>query len=260
MLSACFYYDWDYWNLRHKVTFDGENKLILVNHGVTELDWKADVYSAWKEWVGLSTHKQNAGYLNAMRVIGGDYITADGVRRVGATFFLTNGWRLRTWQGDHRLKIIGNVYTEEGAPIYVPTGGNYSIIIEQNVSTLVEATIVDGGSGGSGPTPEEIATAVWDRVASSHMNFGTFGLRMAEIRAMVESIANDTFSIKQKLNDATALIQTLMKYETNRTKIDQATKTLTIYDNDGVTILKQFDLKDFMGNPSITQIAERVPK
>ena len=66
--SVNFCYDWDYWYLYHKVTFDAANKLILVNAGVTELDWKVDVYSAWKEWVGLNAHTENAAVLPAPTV------------------------------------------------------------------------------------------------------------------------------------------------------------------------------------------------
>ena len=43
MISS-YYGFWDYWNLYHKVTFDGINKLILINDGETELDFQIDVY------------------------------------------------------------------------------------------------------------------------------------------------------------------------------------------------------------------------
>lgn len=45
MLTTFFGF-WDYWELRHKVTFDGVNKLIEVNPGVTSLDVQRDLYSA----------------------------------------------------------------------------------------------------------------------------------------------------------------------------------------------------------------------
>lgn len=266
MLSAVWYYDWEYWNLYHKVTFDGIAKIIHVNEGVIALNWKEDVYSAWKEWAELENHTENLAFLQAMRSTGGDYITSDGSRRVGGTFFLMNGWRLKTWSGPHRLSIDGNVYTEEGDPIYVPHDGNFGVIIEQTLSSLVETVTIDGGgTGGTGgsvvvPSATEIAGAVWDSNAISYVQSGSFGQFMNMIKAMTESTANDVAVMKPKLDTATELIQTLLKYQSNRTKIDQTTKTMTVYEDDGVTVHKVFDLKDFTGTPSITQVAERVPQ
>jgi hypothetical protein len=33
------------------VTFDGPNRLIIVNDGETELEAERDIYSAWKRWM-----------------------------------------------------------------------------------------------------------------------------------------------------------------------------------------------------------------
>ena len=46
-----------------KVTFDGENKRILVNEGVTDISVKSDIYSNWKEWMQV---RENAKYLPAL--------------------------------------------------------------------------------------------------------------------------------------------------------------------------------------------------
>ena len=94
MSSHVLYYFWDYWNLNHKVTFDGEARIIYVNEGVTFLDFRSDVYSAWKEWVQLPSHPQNASYLDAMRSVGGDPIDETNGVYLGATYFLRNGWRI----------------------------------------------------------------------------------------------------------------------------------------------------------------------
>ena len=40
----------DYWTLYHKVTFDGENRLIIINDGELNINVKQDIYSDWKEW------------------------------------------------------------------------------------------------------------------------------------------------------------------------------------------------------------------
>ena len=45
----------------------------------------------------------------------------------------------------------------------------------------------------------------------------------------------------------------------NRTKIDTAAATMTIYDSDCTTPLIVFDLKDSSGNPSVVEVCERLP-
>jgi len=105
-------YEWDHWNLFHKVSFDGPNKLILVSEGTTTLDIKTDVYSAWKEWVVvlglLNLHDENPGFLQAIRAIGGEPTV--GVASIGSTFFLTNGWRLKSYPGNYTLQVNGNIF------------------------------------------------------------------------------------------------------------------------------------------------------
>lgn len=254
-------YDWEYWGLYHKVTFDGPNKLILINSGVTEIDWKEDVYSAWKEWVMLNNHLDNPGYLDAISVIGGENITTDGSRKVGTTFFLKNGWRIKPWAGDYRLVINGNVYTEEGVPIYIPIEGSYKIIIEQTLSQLVQLVTTESGETipVEVPSSAEIADAVWNRMATNHISTGTFGAYVNMIKATTDLQLAESYQIKALVNTSISLIETLSKYETNRTRVDQAQKRLYIYDNDGTTVLKVFDLRDFNGTASVTQIAERIP-
>lgn len=262
MLSAVMYYDWEYWTRYHKVTFDGRKKLILVNEGVTSLDWKVDVYSAWKEWVELINHTENMGFQQAMRSTGGDYITENGSRRVGGTFFLMNGWRLKTWSGSHRLAINGNVYTEEGDPIYIPHDGNFGVVIEQTLSSLVETVTASAGGSdpGSIPTVDQIVDGVWDRLSVSHAYSGTFGETLSMIKATGDLNFTKLVEANTKLDSASAILTALLKYEKNRTQINQTEKTMTVFDDDGVTVLQVFDLKDFTGQPSITTVAERTPR
>ena len=68
MLTSLYYGHWDYWELRHKVTFDGVNRLIWINDGVTSLDMQIDVYSDWKEWMLLG---DNTKYYSAFNTVGG---------------------------------------------------------------------------------------------------------------------------------------------------------------------------------------------
>ncbi len=170
MPSLIFNYgNWQFWGDynpplylgEQKVVFDGFNKLILVNEGVTELDFRVDVYSAWKEWV-QDPNQVNAKWEKALDVIGGDPLPGDRV--LGTTFFLENGWRMRTWEGNHSLTVTGNVFTREGEPIFVPTLNPWTITINLNTSTLVE-TILPALSLDAGDIAG-IADAVWAEVLS----------------------------------------------------------------------------------------------
>ena len=138
MFTSDYYGYWDYWDFYHSVTFDGPNKLILVNEGVTELDVRIDLYSDWKEWFLGHDGIVPARYLEAMTNIGGQDLPQNRV--VGSTFFLTNGWRIKPYSGSYRLTITGNLYTDEGDSPFVDADGNLNNIrIESTVSTLVEA-------------------------------------------------------------------------------------------------------------------------
>jgi hypothetical protein len=164
MHISLYYKYWDYWNFYHKVTFDGPNKLILVNEGVTELDVRVDLYSAWKEWMLGHDGIVPARYLESMENIGGQPLP--GGRVVGSTFFLVNGWRIKPYWGTYRLTVDGNIYTTEGDSPYVAADvvGNFpnNIWIENTVSTLVEALEIPAVESAG-----DIALEVWRSTLST---------------------------------------------------------------------------------------------
>lgn len=153
-----------------KVTFDGENKLILIDYGETTIDVEIDVYSAWKEWVRTSDY---AKYPMALSSIGGEPL--GGGQSVGSTFFLENGWRIRPWEGNHFLTINGNLYTREiGESPVIPTVGSWNVEVSFARSSLVFQ--VEGSPVTSSyPTAQDIAQAVWDMALTSSYSPGTFG-------------------------------------------------------------------------------------
>jgi hypothetical protein len=277
-----------------KVTFDGPNKLIIINFGENDIDVKIDLYSDYKEWLLIG---DNTKYLLAMTAIGGDPIGPG--RFLGTTFFLENGWKIRPYEGNHTLTVTGNLFTRDGSSPFVPTLGTFNVAINLSTSNLID-TIATGG-GGSGPTASQIATEVWNRNAASHNTAGTFGnvvnntnttvatiaatvaildtrtttieskidgvdLKVELVDDKVDDIADDVSDVLTNVNQllvnlsvATDLINTLLKYSRNRTKVDSSARTLTVYDNDGVTPIRVFALKNFAGSPSVEEIAERAP-
>lgn len=132
MIPILIHHVSDIWEFEHKVTFDGPHKLILINDGITEINFKVDVYSNWKEWVLM---RENSAYEQAFTAVGGDTTTTG---KLGTTYFLENNWQIRTWEGDHKLTVDGNIYTRAGTPIFTPVLGNFNIETTLNISNLVD--------------------------------------------------------------------------------------------------------------------------
>lgn len=155
MLTSLYYGFWDYWELRHKVTFDGPNKLIIINNNVIDLDVQTDIYSDWKEWTLL---EDNLKYLPALNTVGGDPTVAG--QRLDVTYFLINGWKLKPYPGTYTLNLVGNIFDVDGADIKVPADiiKNEPNNITINLNTSVIVRQVNSGTSstsGSGLTSAE---------------------------------------------------------------------------------------------------------
>lgn len=99
---------------------------------------------------------------------------------------------------------------------------------------------------------QNIVDGVWDEPAINHIDAGSTGEKLSQIHA-----ASQTLILA--LDDVQGLVELLLKYETNRTKIDATAKTLTVYDDDCTTVLRVFDLLDSAGDPSVEEVCERKP-
>ena len=106
--------------------------------------------------------------------------------------------------------------------------------------------------GGNESYTEEVATGVWDEPAINHIQTGSTGLILQQTKA-------DTASIMVSEATIVTLLNLLLKYQRNRTRIDLATSTLIIYDDDGTTPLTIFNLLDFNGMPNVQEVCEKVP-
>jgi len=108
-------------------------------------------------------------------------------------------------------------------------------------------------TGSIDPIENNIINGVWDEELSpTHLNPGSAGLIVSQIKADTTNLFLDIAAV----ND---LVTLLLKYDTNRTKIDDAAKTLTVYDDDCTTILRVFSLLDQNGTPSTNSVCERKP-
>lgn len=103
-----------------------------------------------------------------------------------------------------------------------------------------------------GVTNFTVADQVWDEDRLDHTLSGSTGHALNSLVADVIQLRLDVITILD-------LCELILKYDKNRTKIDKLAKTLTVYDDDGTTPIRVFQLKDSNGIPSITEITERVP-
>lgn len=161
--------DWTNWNPLdiangyagpEKVTFDSYNKIIFVNEGVTELNVKEDIYSAWKRFILTSKQEPRASaFPEAISAIGGEPLT--DVLNVGTTFFLENNWRIQPFPSDtnYQLTVNGNLYTREagGNPFFFAQGASIRLTLSNLVDQVVAAASIT-------PTDyDNIARFVWER-------------------------------------------------------------------------------------------------
>jgi hypothetical protein len=182
------YNNWWAWDSNQypnqKVAFDGPNKIIYVNEGVTTLDVKTDLYSAWKEWKINSLEAPHpTAYLNAFTAVGGDPIT--DVQDLGTTYFLENGWRIQPFASkqSYTLTISGNLYTREPGetPFFFAEGVSVSLV-RSNIVDLITVSAV-----GVSITEQDItnianatADSVWDETLDDHQNVGSTGKKLRD--------------------------------------------------------------------------------
>jgi len=205
MLS--YYYGfWDEWQLYHKVTFDGPNRLIIVNPYETEIDVKIDIYSAWKRWVQLYDY---AKFEPALRNIGGDSI-GSGLF-AGDLYFTINNWQVYI---NHSVNVNGVIFSDDyDTPFLYPSGTS---LVTNRVSQLVQtvAPQIDAGDV-SIPTTADIVTAM-----------DTTSVRLASIDTTVTSTLDTTLSSRAS---GTALVSLDSKVDTkaSQTSVDAIGTTVT---------------------------------
>jgi hypothetical protein len=168
------------------VTFDPTTQRIIPidpGGGVDISLDVAEIYSEWKVWAKATDDFKSPP---AFRDTGGDP-TKPGQFKAGS-FFLLNGWRIRPNERDHRLTLVGDLYTDPAgnSPI-VPTLGGYTIAVEYETSST--ATLIEGSGGGA--TAEEVADAVWDEVDSGHTTPGTFGHMVGQRLPLMNGVHAD---------------------------------------------------------------------
>lgn len=197
-LAAINYGHWEFWGTydpqqgfygEQKVAFDGPNKIIYVAEGVTELNVKEDIYSAWKEWILGSVESPPASnWDQAFIAVGGDPITA--TESLGITYFLENGWRIQPFASKqpYLLRVNGNIYTRE-------EGGNPFLFAEGVSIALTRSNLVDQVTVASNLTAAEF----W---AYAVRTLTTNAPTAVEIRQEIDSNSSKLQEISTKQDEA----------------------------------------------------------
>ena len=143
-----------------KVIFDGERELIIVNPGETSIDIRKDVYSEWKRWF---IQDDNSKFNKAFRVVGGDILPED---QLGLTYFLLGNWKIRPFEGDHRLIIKGNLYKQNGEDPIADTIGDFKVTVSMKVSNLIDMISTGVASASVAQTELTVDPELLDGISS----------------------------------------------------------------------------------------------
>jgi len=193
------------------LSFNGLTKVITLTTGTTSLS----VRQLWSRWVDWFLTSDNSKYLPAFSQVGGNDIDPIVGTAIPIYAFLMNGWKLKPQEANHTVTISdGILLVDGGGDPFNNTDGAYTVRI--NYQQPVQAITVAAGGGVTPPTPEEIATAVWESLLINHANVNTFG---------------------KSLNDMayeTSIITAILK---NKMITDPLTGVMTIYAEDGSTLL-----------------------
>ena len=129
-----------------KATFDPLTRIIQLTeapdgNGDVTLDVQVDLYSDGKEdWVA----NENLRRLRfPIRTVAGDSVP--GGKALGDAYFLASDWKIRPYNADHRLIVVGDFWSEDGSDPYLDTVGAYTCRVMQEYSTLSRLVTGSGG-------------------------------------------------------------------------------------------------------------------
>lgn len=148
----------DEWALNEKVSFNGYNKTITVNAGVTTLNIRSEVYSAWVRW---AVREDNLRFPVAIRTSGADPIPNG---ETGLVSFLTNAWKL--CYDPAKVSVDGVLYSEDLVSAFWSTDAT-TPLYPSTVSSLVNSSVtVQNVVTGTVVPAVDIAEAVRTELAS----------------------------------------------------------------------------------------------
>jgi len=158
----------------NKVIFDPIERLIIITSlpvdGVITIDVNTDIYSDGKEDWLIDTNLTKMIF--PIGVVGGDPISDS--KNLGATFFVKNGWKIKPYEDNHTLIIVGNIYSDDGTSPFVSTDGTFNVSIQREVSNIIDGVA----------SPSQISAQVWNDswqpYVKDSLKIPTFGNRLGK--------------------------------------------------------------------------------
>ena len=224
-----FHHSWpaneDLWSLYHKVTFDGINKLIIVNDGETSINIEIDIYSDWKEW---ALQRDNLKFLQALRTVGGDPTT--GGDSLGATFFTVNNWQILI---NESTNFVGNIFSDDFATPFRTADGVE--IAQAQVSNLIDKVTIDTGDLITAGVATTVNITDQTTTLQTDITTQTTTLQsdIADIPADVIAALNSTNYDNVPFGDIMAIILSMAQGRI----VESATGVFNFYSQDNTTIL-----------------------
>jgi len=105
--------------LASKFTYDTDNRLFILNSGVTSLDAQTEFY-AWVKYDWLTDPDLNK-FKFPIESIGGDSL--GGGVTISPYYKLLYGWRIAPAAADQTIVVVGNIITTEGDSPFTDTAG-----------------------------------------------------------------------------------------------------------------------------------------
>jgi hypothetical protein len=161
-----------------------------------------EVYSRWVDWASLD---DNAKYGVVVRQVGSDDL--GGGLSIPPYYFLQGSWRVRPTEANQLLILTGNLFVEAGGQPVVNTLGAFNVSVQYTVPVQAQAF----SSGG----------------ITNITNNTTLGLTPEQTT---------------QLSDAAIQATIGRKLSSNKALISPDGRLVTIYDDDGVTILTQYQI------------------
>lgn len=165
----------DEWELEERVSFNGYEKRIVVNSGVTSIELDKHVYSAWARWM---TREDNSRFSQAIRFSGYDPIP-NGF--TGVTFFMTNGWKF--CYNPNEVAVKGAMFSDNFDTAYWNVDGIKPIYPAQVSSLVNSAVSYQNVVTGTALTPEQTRDAVWAATNLNNYGAGSAGQRLESVGA-----------------------------------------------------------------------------
>jgi hypothetical protein len=134
------------------ITLDAAAKRIILDSASVTA---TEIYSRWVDWAAQG---DNTKYGMVIRQVGSDDL-GNGLA-IPPYYFLQNGWRVRPMEASHLLVLTGNLFVEGGGQPVVNTLGSFNVSVQYTVPVQAQAFSSAGG-GGSAPTAQQNADAMW---------------------------------------------------------------------------------------------------